>query len=223
MSFSISRRRDLTPCWSKIVKGANIYLNFDGNCREAMTFYGKCLEADPNFTPFSAGPPEMPAVAKTAPDRILHAELASGPVVLMASDILPGIPFQQGNNFSICIDCETQPGNGEALRRAERKRQGHNAIARRILGWPLRYAYGSIRYQLDVQFARTLPISLTKRRQSDLCNARLAFRDATLLHYPVTLTLMATHHFQPTHYHTAIGSHKPVLRIGFFDNVAATT
>jgi PhnB protein len=109
MSFSISRRRDLTPCWSKIVKGANIYLNFDGNCREAMTFYGECLQADPNFTPFSAGPPEMPAVAKTAPDRILHAELASGPVVLMASDILPGIPFQQGNNFSICIDCETEP------------------------------------------------------------------------------------------------------------------
>ncbi len=21
-------------------------LNFDGNCREAMTFYGKCLEAE---------------------------------------------------------------------------------------------------------------------------------------------------------------------------------
>ena len=87
------------------MKGAITYLNFDGNCREAMTFYGKCLQADPNFTPFSAGPP----VVKTAPDRILHAELTSGPVVLMASDTLPGMSFQAGNNFSICIDCETQP------------------------------------------------------------------------------------------------------------------
>jgi len=91
------------------MKQANTYLNFDGNCREAMTFYGKCLQAEPNFTPFSACPPEMAAIAKAAPDRILHTELASGPVVLMASDILPGMPFQQGNNFSISINCESQP------------------------------------------------------------------------------------------------------------------
>jgi PhnB protein len=39
----------------------------------------------------------------------LHAELTSGPVALMASDTLPGMSFHQGNNFSICIDCETQP------------------------------------------------------------------------------------------------------------------
>jgi PhnB protein len=91
------------------VKGAITYLNFDGSCREAMTFYGKCFQADPKFTHFSAGPPDLPAVVKTAPDRILHAELTSGPVVLMASDVLPGIPFQRGNNFSICIDFETQP------------------------------------------------------------------------------------------------------------------
>lgn len=91
------------------MKGAITYLNFDGNCRDAMTFYGKCLQADPNITPFSAGPPELPPVVKTAPDRILHAELTSGPVVLMASDTLPGMSFRVGNNFSICIDCETQP------------------------------------------------------------------------------------------------------------------
>ena len=86
----------------------NIYLNFDGNCREAMTFYGECLQTKPGFTPFSAGPPEMAEAAKTAPDRILHSELASGPVVLMASDTQPGMPFRQGNNFTISISCEAQ-------------------------------------------------------------------------------------------------------------------
>lgn len=90
------------------MKQANTYLSFDGNCREAMAFYGKCLQAEPNLTSFSAGPPEIAAQAKTAPDRILHAELASGPVVLMASDIPPGRPFHRGNNFSISISCETQ-------------------------------------------------------------------------------------------------------------------
>lgn len=100
-----SFRRTLSE---QIVKGTITYLTFDGNCREAMTFYGRCLAVEPNFTPFSAGPPEVLAMAKDAPDRILHSELASGPAVLMASDRLPGVPFQQGDNFSICLDCESQ-------------------------------------------------------------------------------------------------------------------
>lgn len=90
------------------MKGSITYLNFDGNCRDAMTFYGRCLEAEPHFTPFSAGPPEVLAMAKGATDRILHAELSTGTVTLMASDTLPGMPFHQGNNFSISLDCESQ-------------------------------------------------------------------------------------------------------------------
>jgi PhnB protein len=91
------------------MKQSNIYLAFDGNCREAMTFYGNCLQAEPNFTPFASAPPEYAAAAKSAPDRILHSELANGPVVLMASDTMPGMSFQQGNNFSISISCESEP------------------------------------------------------------------------------------------------------------------
>jgi amidase len=34
---------------------------------------------------------------------------------------------------------------------------------------------------------------------------------------------MAIHHFQPTHYHIAIGSHEPVLQIGHEDTVVTTT
>jgi amidase len=34
---------------------------------------------------------------------------------------------------------------------------------------------------------------------------------------------MALHHFQPTHYHIAIGSSEPVLRIGDGDTVVTTT
>jgi PhnB protein len=153
----------------QIVKGAIIYLNFDGNCREAMTFYGKCLEADPNFTPFSAGPPELPAVVKTAPDRILHAELASGPAVVMASDTLPGMPFQQGNNFSICIDCESQPEmerlftalgeNGEVIMPL------HDAF----WGGGFGMLKDQFWHQLDVQLPRIRPMSQIKRRQSNWC------------------------------------------------------
>ena len=89
------------------MNATNIYLTFDGNCREAMAFYGKCLGGEPNFTPFSSGPPEVAAMAKATPDRILHAELHSGPAVLMASDTMPGMPFHRGRNFHISITCDS--------------------------------------------------------------------------------------------------------------------
>ena len=37
----------------------------------------------------------------------MHARLTKGQAVLMASDTTPGMPYQQGNNFSININCES--------------------------------------------------------------------------------------------------------------------
>jgi PhnB protein len=83
------------------------YLNFDGNCREAMTFYAKCLGGDLTLTPFSEMPGNHPPEAK---DRIMHARVSrkgAGLAVLMASDRMPGMPFQQSAGFSISIMCES--------------------------------------------------------------------------------------------------------------------
>ena len=86
------------------MKEINTYLNFDENCREAMTFYGKCLEAELQLTTFA----DMPGSPKDASDRIMHARLAKGTAaLLMASDTMPGMPFQPGNNFSVAIQCES--------------------------------------------------------------------------------------------------------------------
>jgi len=80
------------------------YLNFDGNCRDAMKFYERCLGGELQLMPFSETPCDAPQAAK---ERIAHARLAKGSAVLMASDTMPGMPFHQGNNFSICINCES--------------------------------------------------------------------------------------------------------------------
>jgi PhnB protein len=89
------------------MKQTNTYLTFDGNCGEAMAFYKKCLGGELSQFKFSEMPGEMPAEMKGAEDRIMHACLTSGPVVLMASDNCPGMPFQKGNNFSINLACES--------------------------------------------------------------------------------------------------------------------
>ena len=80
------------------------YLNFDGNTREAMKFYERCLGGELYIMPFSEAPGDFPKEAK---DRIMHATLRNGSAVLMASDTMPGMPFKQGNNFSICISPES--------------------------------------------------------------------------------------------------------------------
>lgn len=87
------------------MKEFQTYLNFNGNCRQAMEFYAKCLGAELFIMPFSQGPMEVSAEAK---DKVLHARLSKGTQVIMASDCPPGVPLQQGNNFSININCESR-------------------------------------------------------------------------------------------------------------------
>src|SRR5437016_12235345 len=80
------------------------YLTFDGTCRDAMKFYERCLGGELQMMHFSETPCDAPKEAK---DRIMHARLVNGSAVLMASDTMPGMPFNQGNNFSICVNCQS--------------------------------------------------------------------------------------------------------------------
>jgi len=89
------------------MKEINAYLIFNGNCREAMTFYQKCLGADLHMLPFAESPGGN--VPEESKDRIMHARLQKGPTVLMASDNMPGMPFQQGSNFFVTLNCESVP------------------------------------------------------------------------------------------------------------------
>jgi PhnB protein len=86
------------------MKEINVYLTFDGNCRQAMQFYHKCLGGELQMLPFSEAPFESPAEAK---DRIIHARITNGAAILMASDTMPGMPVNQGNNFSVSINCSS--------------------------------------------------------------------------------------------------------------------
>lgn len=85
------------------MKAITNYLNFDGNTRDAMTFYAKCLDAELNIQSFRDAKIPGPEGSE---DRIIHARLSKGSAILMASDTMPGSPFTQGNNFFVCIDCE---------------------------------------------------------------------------------------------------------------------
>lgn len=87
------------------MKDLTNYLTFDGNTREAMEFYKSCLGGELFMMTFGESPMPTPPESK---NRIIHAKLSTGNLDLMASDTMPGMPFQQGNNFSLALGCESK-------------------------------------------------------------------------------------------------------------------
>jgi PhnB protein len=83
------------------------YLTFDGNCAEAMRFYertlGGKLEGMMTFGESPMGN-EMPPGSG---DRIMHAALAFDGRLLMASDSMPGQPYQGMHGISLALACKT--------------------------------------------------------------------------------------------------------------------
>jgi PhnB protein len=65
------------------MKEINAYLIFNGNCREAMTFYQKCLGSELQLITFGDMGGNAPPDSK---DRIAHARISKGATVLMASN-----------------------------------------------------------------------------------------------------------------------------------------
>ena len=65
----------------------NAYLTFNGNCREAMTFYQECLGGELSLQPIGESPlaKKMPEEMKNS---ILHATLIRGDLIIMASDMV---------------------------------------------------------------------------------------------------------------------------------------
>lgn len=85
----------------------NTYLSFNGNCREAMTFYQQCLGGELTFQTVGESPlsEKLPQQMK---DCILHSMLYDGAVLLMGSDMIGAQGWIQGNNVSLSLACITE-------------------------------------------------------------------------------------------------------------------
>lgn len=85
----------------------NAYIRFNGNCREAMTFYKECLGGELTMQEIEGSPiePHMPADAKK---NILHATLIKDNLILLASDMYGPEGLQRGNSISLCLDCNSE-------------------------------------------------------------------------------------------------------------------
>jgi PhnB protein len=81
------------------------YINFNGNCREAVEFYEQVFGIEKtNFTTFGEVPPnpEYP-LPEEAKNLVMHTRLNIDGSNVMFSDVFPGMPFVAGNNISLSI------------------------------------------------------------------------------------------------------------------------
>lgn len=79
----------------------NPYLIFDGNAREAALYYAQAFGLEePNLMTFGSihQPEHLPPGSE---NLIMHTYLDIAGGKLMISDNFPGMPFQQGNSFTI--------------------------------------------------------------------------------------------------------------------------
>lgn len=83
------------------------YLTFNGNCREAMLFYKKCLGGKltlQTIDPMKKGE-HVPSAVKTA---IVHACLKNKFFALQGTDLVDEYPLQRGNAISLLLECNSQ-------------------------------------------------------------------------------------------------------------------
>ena len=83
----------------------DVYLTFNGNCREAAEFYAEVFQTEkPEIMTFGDSPQSPDFVLpEEAKDLVLHTRLNINGSNIMFSDTFPGSPFIEGNNVSLAF------------------------------------------------------------------------------------------------------------------------
>ena len=85
----------------------NAYLSFNGNCRDAMTFYKDCLGGELMLQTVEGSPIEAQCPAGLK-HQILHSSLTKNALILMGSDMVGPGGLKKGNNISLSLSCSSE-------------------------------------------------------------------------------------------------------------------
>jgi PhnB protein len=98
------------------VTNIHSYLTFNGNCREAMMFYKKCLGGKLSMQSIGESPlsEKMPEKMKR---NILHATLQKNGFILMASDMVSEKGLRRGNSVSMVLNCSSRKEASETYKK----------------------------------------------------------------------------------------------------------
>ena len=94
-----------------------VYLIFNGNCREAVSFYEKAFNTSkPEIMTFGDSPqnPSYP-LPEEAKELVMHTRLSIFGSTVMFSDTFPGNPFTVGNNVTLAVVSDDEAKMREAF------------------------------------------------------------------------------------------------------------
>ena len=85
-----------------------LFINFDGNCREAIDFYAGVFKSEAgNVMAYGDAPPDPNyPVPEADKSRIIYAGIPIGGMTVMFSDVPSGSEFICGNNVSPTISID---------------------------------------------------------------------------------------------------------------------
>jgi PhnB protein len=96
------------------------YLTFNGNCRQAMTFYQKCLGGKLTIQPLSKTP-EVHGLSASTRNYILQATLRNAGLVLVGTDMVGDTGLLKGNSVSMLLHFKTKSHAQKIYNRLARK------------------------------------------------------------------------------------------------------
>lgn len=84
------------------------FINFDGNCREAVEFYQKVFKSEVrDLMTYGEAPPDPNyAPAEADRDRICYAGIPIGGMIAMFMDMPSGAPLTVGNNINPTVSMD---------------------------------------------------------------------------------------------------------------------
>ncbi len=82
-----------------------VYINFNGNCREAVEYYAKVFGTEqPKIMLFGDAPPDPEFILKEEEKNlVMHTELVISGTNVMFSDTPSNMPLVVGNNFTLTV------------------------------------------------------------------------------------------------------------------------
>ena len=129
----------------------NAYLNFGGNCREAVDFYTDVFGVPKkDIMTYAQAGAEMPVADKDR-DLIMHTELDIDGSTVMMSDVTEDWHFQTGNNISLVLTLE----DTVAIDRIFEKLAvgGHVVMPLQQTFWSQRYGFVTDRFGIGWQLS----------------------------------------------------------------------
>ena len=135
----------------------NVYLHFNGNCREVFEFYRSVFGGDFALLSTFRDMPDPMGIAEEEQDQVMHVSYDISGTTLMGSDMPSAFApsVEQGNNFSISYQTESREQTEELFNQISDG--GNVTMSLRDMFWGAYFGSCTDKYGINWMFSYDNP------------------------------------------------------------------